>query len=136
MEIKIESLKDLDSAAKSFIESISDRRVIAFYAPMGTGKTTFIKSLCKHLGVEENVNSPTFAIINVYEGSKSQEIYHMDCYRIDNERDALNLDLDNYFYSGNWCFIEWPENIEKFLPDDCLKVTMSSDKEGIRYVRY
>ena len=134
MEIVIENLEQMSDAAKNFIEQAGNKRVFAFYGSMGAGKTTFIKSVCEKLGVNETVNSPTFAIINVYEGADGNEIYHMDCYRIETEKEAEDLDLGSYFYSGNWCFIEWPENIENFLPEDVVKLNIKVDEDGKRVI--
>lgn len=134
MEIVIENLEQMSDAAKNFIEQAGNKRVFAFYGSMGAGKTTFIKSVCEKLGVNETVNSPTFAIINVYEDCDGNEIYHMDCYRIETEKEAEDLDLGSYFYSGNWCFIEWPENIENFLPEDVVKLNIKVDEDGKRVI--
>ncbi|MBQ9440448.1 MAG: tRNA (adenosine(37)-N6)-threonylcarbamoyltransferase complex ATPase subunit type 1 TsaE [Paludibacteraceae bacterium] len=133
-EIIIESLDKIAKSAELFLELLGEKRVIAFYGSMGAGKTTFIKSICECLGVNETVNSPTFAIINVYQGSDCDEIYHFDCYRINSDKEAEDLDLGTYFYSGNWCFIEWPENIEKFLPEDAVRVNIKAEIEGKRIV--
>lgn len=99
--------------------------VFAFDAPMGAGKTTLIKSICEQLGVNDVVNSPTFAIVNVYDymlkGQKS-EIYHFDCYRLKSLREAQDLGAEEYIYSGNLCFIEWPDIIEPLLPENTVRI--------------
>ena len=106
-------------------------RVYAFDGKMGAGKTTFIRQLCKEMGTEDVVNSPTFAIVNVYEYSEpgqklKGEIYHFDCYRLKNIGEAIDLGAEDYLESGNYCFIEWPEVIEPILPDDIVKVQITA----------
>ena len=107
--------------------------VFAFYAPMGTGKTTFIKALCEELGVTDVINSPTFSIINEYRAEPSGElIYHFDCYRLEQLSDALSLGAEDYLQSGALCFIEWPEVIEDTLPADTVHVTLEELEGGVR----
>lgn len=107
--------------------------VFAFYAPMGTGKTTFIKALCEELGVTDVINSPTFSIINEYRAEPSGElIYHFDCYRLEQLSDALSLGAEDYLQSGALCFIEWPEVIEDILPVDTVRVTLEELEGGVR----
>lgn len=104
--IKIENLKKINQAAKSFIKEMGDSKVYAFNGNMGAGKTTFIKAICEELGVHEIVNSPTFSIVNEYETADGNIIYHFDCYRINKIQEALDLGAEEYLYSGNYCFIE------------------------------
>ena len=111
MIITISSLEKINEAAKIFISNIGNKTVFAFNGKMGAGKTTFIKSICEMLGVKETVNSPTFSIVNEYETSERDIIYHFDCYRLNKVQDALNLGAEDYLYSGNLCFIEWAENM-------------------------
>ena len=107
--------------------------VFAFYAPMGTGKTTFIKALCEELGVTDVINSPTCSIINEYRAEPSGElIYHFDCYRLEQLSDALSLGAEDYLQSGALCFIEWPEVIEDILPADTVHVTLEELEGGVR----
>ena len=108
------------------------RPVYAFNGVMGAGKTTFIKQLCEELGVVDVVNSPTFAVVNVYEDAEGEEIYHFDCYRLKNLQEALDLGAEEYLYSGNYCFIEWPDLIEDILPQDVVKVTIQVREDGSR----
>lgn len=108
-----------------------DRRVVALDAPMGTGKTTLIKQLCEEMGSEDIVNSPTFAIVNVYDFPQG-EIYHFDCYRLKDIREAMDFGAEEYLYSGNWCFIEWPEIIEPILPEDTVWVKIKTLENGDR----
>ena len=127
-------------AATDILEKCGDRRVFAFNGKMGAGKTTFIKQLCEAMGTEDIVNSPTFAIVNVYEveamrreaKGERQEVYHFDCYRIKDLREAMDMGTEEYLYSGNYCFIEWAEMIEPLLPDDLVKVDIEVLENGDR----
>ncbi len=136
MEIKINSLEDLSAAAKKFVELTKDSTVFAFYGTMGVGKTTFIKEVCKQLGVNDEVTSPTFAIINEYAGSDSKLIYHFDLYRLDSTEEALNIGVEDYLYSSNICLIEWPEIIENLLPNNVLEVSISESENGTRILAF
>jgi len=133
-EIKIGSLKGLDKAARLFLDRIGQSRVIAFYGAMGAGKTTFIKALCDVLGVVDDVNSPTFNIINEYRSGDGDAIFHFDFYRIEKVSEAVDIGFDEYVYSGDLCLIEWPQNIEQILPVDTLKVQISVLDDGCRVV--
>ena len=136
-EIVIAGLEDLERAAKAFLEAIGQNTLIAFYAPMGAGKTTFTTALCNALGVQEDaVSSPTFAIVNEYRGSLGQPIFHFDFYRIENPAEALDIGLYDYLDSGCLCFMEWPENIEGLLPEETLKVSISAQPDGSRLVSW
>lgn len=136
-QIVIAGLEDLERAAKAFLEAIGQNTLIAFYAPMGAGKTTFTTALCKALGVQEDaVSSPTFAIVNEYRGSLGQPIFHFDFYRIENPAEALDIGLYDYLDSGCLCFMEWPENIEGLLPEETLKVSISAQPDGSRLVSW
>ena len=104
-------------------------------APSGAGKTTFIKALCEELKVIDIVNSPTFAIVNEYETEDHSIIYHFDCYRLNNLREAYDLGAEEYLYSGNLCFIEWPENIESLLPENTRYVHITENNDGTRTLR-
>ncbi len=134
MKIEIPSLNDLDSAAKQFVDAIGNRTVFAFYGKMGAGKTTFIRAVCEALGVQDVINSPTFAIVNEYLSGDGEPIYHFDFYRIKKEQEALDIGYEDYVYSGNLCFMEWPELIENLLPDDAVKVTIEEQADGSRSV--
>ncbi len=131
-EIIIKNLDDIDRAAKEFIEKIEDRRIIAFYAPMGAGKTTFTTALCHRLGVEDAVCSPTFTIINEYLTKSGQPVYHFDFYRINKVSEALDIGFFDYIDSGCLCLIEWPENIEELLPMETLRVRIDVNGDQSR----
>jgi tRNA threonylcarbamoyladenosine biosynthesis protein TsaE len=131
MEILIKDLSGIDAAAKQFLAALGQRSVVAFYAPMGAGKTTFITAVCKALGVRNDaVSSPSFSIVNEYRGSDGQSIFHFDFYRIDKIAEALDIGFFEYIDSGSLCLIEWPENIEEILPEETLRVhiTVLSDQ--------
>ncbi len=120
--IEINSTEELAGAAKKFLNEFGNDRVFAFYGKMGAGKTTFIKALCRAMGSEDNITSPTFALVNEYDSMMPEKIYHFDFYRIKNMEEALDIGLDDYIYSGNYCFIEWPERIKKLLPENLVEV--------------
>ena len=133
MEILIQDLDHIREAARQFISLIGDHTVFAFYGKMGAGKTTFVKAVCEELGVEDVITSPTFAIVNKYT-TPSSPIYHFDFYRIKKLEEVYDMGYEDYFYSGNLCFIEWPELIEEVLPDDAVKVTITENSDGSRTV--
>ena len=133
--ITIKDLDHIDEAAREFMGLMGDDTVFAFYGKMGAGKTTFVKALCKQLGVEEEVNSPTFAIINEYRSEPTAElISHFDFYRIKKVEEVYDLGYEDYFYSGALCFIEWPELVEELLPLDAKKVTITENGDGSRTI--
>ena len=134
MIIKIDSLENIADAAKRFLAEAGDRRVFAFHGGMGAGKTTFIKALCSELGVTEVVASPTFAIVNEYMAQNREPVYHFDLYRVKTMGEACDFGCEDYFYSGSYCFIEWPELVEPLLPDDTADVCITVDDEGHRAV--
>ena len=134
--INIDGLPDLPRAAGEFLQAIGERTPVAFYAPMGAGKTTFITALCKALGVEEDaVSSPTFAIVNEYT-AKEGPIYHFDFYRIKKLEEVYDMGFEDYFYSGALCLIEWPELIEEVLPEDAVKVSIKEKEDGSRAILF
>ena len=124
-EVIIRDTADLDRAAAEFLEKIGDNTLVAFFAPMGAGKTTFTTALCKALGVTDPVGSPTFAIVNEYLRAAGDYMYHFDFYRINKLSEAVEIGLDDYLYSGCLCIMEWPENVEELLPEDTLRVTIT-----------
>ena len=115
-------LDNLGAAAAEFLETVGEERLIAFYGHLGAGKTTFIKALCDELGVEDNVCSPTFTIVNEYQAADGFPVYHFDFYRVDSLKEASDLGLEEYFYSGSFCFMEWPEKIADLLLEETVEV--------------
>ena len=134
MEIRIQDIEHIHESAKEFINHMGEHRVFAFYGKMGAGKTTFVKAICEELGVEDVITSPTFAIINEYEGDET--IYHFDFYRIKRIEEVYDMGFEDYFYSGALCFIEWPELIEEILPDDAVRVSITEQENGCRVVSF
>lgn len=122
---------------RSVVEQSAPHRVFALDGKMGAGKTTFVKQLLRELGSDDIVNSPTFAIVNVYEipapdGARTEEVYHFDCYRLKSLTEALDLGAEEYLYSGNYCFIEWPDIISRILPEDTVYLRLSVLENGDR----
>jgi len=133
-EIILNSLADLPDLASLLIKSAGEKRVFLFEAQMGAGKTTLIKALCKELGVEDHVTSPTFSIVNEYL-SPSGPVYHFDFYRLKDEQEAYDLGYEEYFYSGNYCFVEWPQKIQSLLPDNAFNIDIKTNIDQSRLVR-
>ena len=137
MEIRIQNLEDIQRAAGEFLKAIGESTLIAFYAPMGAGKTTFTTALCKELGVREDaVSSPTFAIVNEYRSRTGEPVYHFDFYRITKPSEALDIGLYDYLDSGYLCFMEWPENVEELLPEETLRVQIKVNPDGSRLLSF
>lgn len=131
---KVSSVKLLGQAAKKLIEQFPDHRVFAFYGKMGAGKTTFIQAVCSELGTPDNVTSPTFALINEYKTLAGDSIFHFDFYRIKDLEEAYDLGYEDYFYSGSYCLIEWPEKIETLLPQNYVEVKIEVQENGYRLI--
>ena len=132
MKIVVNCVSELELAATSLLELINDNNIICFYGEMGVGKTTFIKEICKKLGVEDTVSSPTFSIINEYLTENNESVYHFDFYRIEKEEEAFDIGYEEYFYQGNLCLIEWPEKISLIIPENIIKVQITrSDEQRI-----
>ena len=121
MDINI-SLAAIDKAAAQFLSLINNNRTIAFHGEMGAGKTTFIHALCKVLGVKDAVGSPTFSIINQYQTAGNETVYHIDLYRLKDEEEAIQTGVEDCLYSGNYCFVEWPEKAAGLFPENTLHV--------------
>ncbi|MHB9054931.1 MAG: tRNA (adenosine(37)-N6)-threonylcarbamoyltransferase complex ATPase subunit type 1 TsaE [Paludibacteraceae bacterium] len=134
--LTIRNLHSIKFTAKQFITHLKNNpeKVYCFYGKMGAGKTTFIKSICEELGVKEIVNSPTFSIVNEYETKDGEIIYHFDCYRISKIQEALDLGAEEYLYSGNYCFIEWAENIAPVIPGNAVSVEIEEVENEERMI--
>ena len=133
MEI-IFSLEEIRDVAQKIIAE-NPKKVILFHGDMGAGKTTLIKTLSKELGVKEATSSPTFSLVNEYQTDDKQLVYHFDFYRLKSETEALDMGIDEYLYSGNWCFIEWPEKIPNLIPEEHTIVDLSQTVDGKRLLR-
>ena len=123
-------LDQLKEAAELILNKHKDNRIFAFYGEMGAGKTTLIQKLCESLEVEDIVSSPTFAIINEYETARAGNIYHFDFYRLKKLEEAFDIGYEDYFYSGDYCFIEWPEKVTDLLPENTILVYIRVDDEN------
>lgn len=134
MKLYINNLSEIRSVAQQFISQMGSHTVFAFYGSMGAGKTTFIKAVCEELGVSETITSPTFAIVNEYKNGAGNPVYHFDFYRINKVEEAFDFGYEDYFYSGNICFIEWPELVESLLPENTVKVSITETESGLREV--
>lgn len=134
-EITVNGQEELARVACRLLSALPEgARVLAFHGPMGVGKTTFIAALCRRLGVtDDEVNSPTFAIINIYE-AEGEDIYHFDLYRLEGEEQAMDIGAEDYLYSGNWCFVEWPEKAPGILPPETVHVSIREDVDGSRVI--
>nr|WP_294779240.1 tRNA (adenosine(37)-N6)-threonylcarbamoyltransferase complex ATPase subunit type 1 TsaE [uncultured Flavobacterium sp.] len=125
------SLDQIKEVAQQIIAS-NPKKIILFNGEMGVGKTTLIKQLCKTLGVEDATSSPTFSLVNEYQTANNQTVYHFDFYRLNKETEALDMGVDDYLYSGNWCFIEWSEKIANLLPDEYSTINIALLEDGKR----
>lgn len=125
--ISIHSEEELPEVANALLDALNGRTVVALRGEMGAGKTTLIRAVADALGVEDQVTSPTFALVNQYEGANGERLFHFDFYRIDDEREAFDLGYEEYFYSGDLCFVEWPEKIESLLPEEVVEVRIRVD---------
>lgn len=133
MELLVQRLNELDATAESILNFAPHNRIFIFYGDMGAGKTTLIKSMCKALGVADNISSPTFAIVNEYRAD-SDTIYHFDFYRLKTETEAMDMGFEEYLYSGNYCFIEWPEKVPELLPESYISINIQVVPDGARYI--
>lgn len=128
------SLDQIQEVAQQILDS-NPKKIILFNGEMGVGKTTLIKQLCKSLGVTDATSSPTFSLVNEYYTSNNQTIYHFDFYRLNKETEALDMGVDDYLYSGNWCFIEWSEKIANLLPEETSTITIELLADGKRELK-
>lgn len=127
------SLKELPQIASEIIASASNKTLL-FYGEMGVGKTTLIKEICKQLGVLDNISSPTFSLVNEYKTNKNNTVFHFDFYRINDENEALDIGIEDYFFDNHWCLIEWPQNIKNLLPLDAIEIHLSILDDGKRNI--
>lgn len=134
MNIKIDSIEQIHNAAQQFVGEMGDNKIFAFYGKMGAGKTTFIKAVCEELGVTDVINSPTFAIVNEYMDGNGCPIYHFDFYRIKKPAEVLDIGFEDYIDSDALCFMEWPELIGEYLPEETVKVYIDEEDDGSRTV--
>ncbi len=130
---EIHNTDQLPQVARNLLQEYSEERFFAFFGKMGVGKTTLIKAMCEVLGVEDNVCSPTFAIINVYSTGEGRPVYHFDFYRLKNAEEAYDIGYEEYFYSGEYCFTEWTEKVEELLPEHYVRVELQ-EHNGIRTI--
>lgn len=129
MQVSFNTTEQLPEVARELLSEFPDERFFAFFGKMGVGKTTLIKELCAQLGVEDNVCSPTFAIINVYSAAEGNPVYHFDFYRLKSASEAYDIGYEEYFYSGEYCFTEWTEKVEELLPDHYVRVEIIEQNE-------
>lgn len=134
-ELIIESPESIDKQAREFLEILASRKVVAFYGEMGAGKTTFIKALCRELNVIDGVSSPTFALVYEYHTPDDSLVYHFDFYRINSPTELFDLGYEDYFYSGHFCFIEWPEKATHLIPEGAVKVYITVQDDGKRKLK-
>ena len=130
----LKSLSDLNIVADKFLHLMKGKNIFAFFGSMGVGKTTFIKALCNELGVVEIVTSPTFALVNEYQTGLGKLIYHFDFYRIEKVEEVYDFGYEEYFYSDNYCFIEWPEKVAEILPENVVYVHIVENEDGSRTI--
>lgn len=135
MKWTINNIEEIKQVAADFLEYVGDRTLFALYGPMGVGKTTFVKAVGECLGVVDDVNSPTFAIVNEYAAKNGETVYHFDFYRVNNVSEALDFGYEEYFYSGCKCFIEWPEKVDELLPEHIVNCYFSENGDGSRELR-
>ena len=127
------SLEEISDIADLILKIVSDK-ILLFYGEMGVGKTTLIKEIIKQLDVDDVVTSPTFSLVNEYQSNTGKNIYHFDFYRIENEEEALDIGIDEYFYSNAWCLIEWPERIKNLLPLNAVEIHLSLNDDESRRI--
>ncbi|NVK04199.1 MAG: tRNA (adenosine(37)-N6)-threonylcarbamoyltransferase complex ATPase subunit type 1 TsaE [Flavobacteriia bacterium] len=128
MKLTIHSIAELDEAVREILASIP-KGVVLFQGPMGAGKTTTISAICRALEVEDHLSSPTFSLVNEYQSGEGESIYHFDFYRIEDEAEAMDMGYEDYFWSGDWCFVEWPEKIPNLLPSRFTLIRLSVENE-------
>jgi tRNA threonylcarbamoyladenosine biosynthesis protein TsaE len=136
MEIEVNDLKELPEAASALVKFAGQDKIFLFEGEMGAGKTTFIKTICSALGVEDLVSSPTFSIVNEYRGRNNSRIYHFDFYRIESLQEAYDIGYEEYFYSGDICLVEWPEKIRELLPESYIEIRITPTAPDARLLSF
>jgi tRNA threonylcarbamoyladenosine biosynthesis protein TsaE len=134
--ISIKSLDTIDRAAENFLNAMGEVNIVAFSGEMGAGKTTLIQALCRRLGVSSEVNSPTFSLVNQYFTESGQSIFHFDLYRIEDPAELFDMGYEEYFFSGDLCFIEWPEKASHLIPDEALRVAIKVHEDQSRELQF
>jgi tRNA threonylcarbamoyladenosine biosynthesis protein TsaE len=134
MTLQFQSLNELDAVSRQLLDEAGTQRIWLFEGEMGAGKTTLIKALCRAVGVVSVVQSPTFGLINEYTTQTGEPVYHFDCYRLRNEAEALDIGVEEYFDSGHYCFVEWPEKIGALWPSTFYQINLSANATGKRTV--
>jgi tRNA threonylcarbamoyladenosine biosynthesis protein TsaE len=132
VQIKVFDIRQLDEAAKKLIKFAGENRIWLFEGDLGAGKTTLIKAICRNFNVEDIVNSPSFSLVNEYKGKNGAIFYHLDFYRIKDEEEAMDIGAEEYIFSGNYCFIEWPSKIASLLPQQYVSVSIQVGPDGSR----
>lgn len=134
MRIEIPSIDKIQEAAQLFVSQMGDAKVFALYGQMGAGKTTFVKAVCRELGVEDVVTSPTFALVNEYTAGDGSPVFHFDFYRVKSLEEVYDMGFEDYLYGGALCLVEWPELVEELLPRDAVAVTIRTNADGSRSI--
>jgi tRNA threonylcarbamoyladenosine biosynthesis protein TsaE len=134
VQIRVSNIHQLDEVAEKLINFAKEKRIWLFEGDLGAGKTTLIKAICRKLEVEDIVNSPSFSLVNEYKSKNGATIYHLDFYRIKDEEEAMDIGAEEYIFSGNYCFIEWPSKIASLLPHQYLSVSIQVEVDGIRSI--
>jgi tRNA threonylcarbamoyladenosine biosynthesis protein TsaE len=132
---QINSIESLDKSARQLLDAFPDNRIFAFYGEMGAGKTTFIKALCRVLQVNDITSSPSFGLIHEYASKNGESIYHFDFYRIETVEEIFDIGYEEYMFSGEYCFLEWPEMVETILPEETIRIALSVAEGGVRELR-
>ncbi|HLN55687.1 MAG TPA: tRNA (adenosine(37)-N6)-threonylcarbamoyltransferase complex ATPase subunit type 1 TsaE [Bacteroidales bacterium] len=132
MTLEIRDKKQLPHTARELLKHAGNRRIVAFYGPMGSGKTTIIKAVCKELGAIDIVSSPTFTLVNEYKTAGGESVFHIDFYRIKKQEEVFDFGIEEYLTGETWCFMEWPELVEEILPPEMIKVKISVEENEKR----
>ncbi|MGE5420416.1 MAG: tRNA (adenosine(37)-N6)-threonylcarbamoyltransferase complex ATPase subunit type 1 TsaE [Chloroflexota bacterium] len=132
MKLEIRDKKQLPHAARELLKHADNRRIVAFYGPMGSGKTTIIKAVCKELGAADIVSSPTFTLVNEYKTTGGESVFHIDFYRIKKQEEVFDFGIEEYLTGESWCFMEWPELVEEILPPGMIRVKINVGEDGKR----